>query len=660
MGLTQISTGGVKDDAISAGKIPANSVGSSEIADDAVGTAQIADDAVGTAQIADDGVAQAAVADEAIDEARLQISNAGTNGQFLQKQSGNTGGLTWAAANEYTHPNHSGEVTSTADGAQVIASDVVDEDNLKISNSGTNGQFLQKQSGNTGGLTWADVTIPPAGNTFTATADGSIANNKAVKIKSDGKVSEIKVETQARLDAAYVADGNLSTSGTDYQWSMSFYDSTMNRAIFVYYVDGNIKGRIGEPNSTTEPSSFSFGTEATLFSGVDQSGFDACYDTNTQRVVLFIRNGSGNGQCKVCVPTGGSTNTIAGGSTANVIGAVESVGVTYEPTSQKVIFVAEWGSNRIVKSQVGTVTGGSTNSISLETSQFMIADNSAHRYYFYNIVPLTANKFLAIGEKSSDNYLYAFVGSISGTTVTWESPVAISTATGQWCTAGFNTTTNHITFVWRNTSTGRPFYRPATLSGTTITFGSIDILYNININASAKHVRCWYEPTSDTTCIAYHNASDNKMWFERHLHESGTTAPTSVRRNNIFDQSLLYVGDVAVIGSTGRSLFAFHRGNADKNVWFISNHTEDATNYTASHQYVGFADQAYTNGQTATIKTYGNNVTSLSGLTAGSKYYVAKDGTLSTSQDNTLGFASGAGKGGVALSSSKLLITSPD
>ena len=86
MALTQISTGGVKNDAVTAGKIPANAVGSSEIADDAVGAAQIADD----------GVAQAAVADEAIDEARLQISNAGTNGQFLQKQSGNTGGLTWA------------------------------------------------------------------------------------------------------------------------------------------------------------------------------------------------------------------------------------------------------------------------------------------------------------------------------------------------------------------------------------------------------------------------------------------------------------------------------------------------------------------------------------------------------------------------------------
>jgi hypothetical protein len=66
------------------------------------------------------------------------------------------------SANLYVHPNHSGEVTSTADGATVIASSIVDEDNLKISNSGSNGQYLQKQSGNTGGLTWADVDALPS------------------------------------------------------------------------------------------------------------------------------------------------------------------------------------------------------------------------------------------------------------------------------------------------------------------------------------------------------------------------------------------------------------------------------------------------------------------------------------------------------------------
>lgn len=52
-----------------------------------------------------------------------------------------------------------------------MSSQSVDEDNLYISNAGTNGQYLQKQSGNDGGLTWATVDtsllLPKAGGTMT-------------------------------------------------------------------------------------------------------------------------------------------------------------------------------------------------------------------------------------------------------------------------------------------------------------------------------------------------------------------------------------------------------------------------------------------------------------------------------------------------------------
>ena len=41
---------------------------------------------------------QANIADEAINEAKLQVSNSPTNGYMLTAQSGNTGGLTWAEA----------------------------------------------------------------------------------------------------------------------------------------------------------------------------------------------------------------------------------------------------------------------------------------------------------------------------------------------------------------------------------------------------------------------------------------------------------------------------------------------------------------------------------------------------------------------------------
>ena len=62
MALTQVSTAGVKDDAVTAGKIPADAIGSSEIAANAVGSSELADNAVDTAAIADDAVTAAKLA----------------------------------------------------------------------------------------------------------------------------------------------------------------------------------------------------------------------------------------------------------------------------------------------------------------------------------------------------------------------------------------------------------------------------------------------------------------------------------------------------------------------------------------------------------------------------------------------------------------------
>jgi hypothetical protein len=63
-------------------------------------------------------------------------------------------------ANNYTHPNHSGDVTSTADGETVISAGAVDEAMLNCTNNPAAGQFLQvtNVANNTGDLQWATPT----------------------------------------------------------------------------------------------------------------------------------------------------------------------------------------------------------------------------------------------------------------------------------------------------------------------------------------------------------------------------------------------------------------------------------------------------------------------------------------------------------------------
>ena len=152
------NTGGVAFDTGNKGQISVNTANSWVINNDVISNAMMTVNSIDSDQYVDGSIDLAHMSSESVDEDNLKISNAGTNNQFLQKQSGNTGGLTWATPAYYTHPNHTGEVTSSGDGATTIVDNIVDEANLKISNAGSNGDYLQKQSGNTGGLTWAGIT----------------------------------------------------------------------------------------------------------------------------------------------------------------------------------------------------------------------------------------------------------------------------------------------------------------------------------------------------------------------------------------------------------------------------------------------------------------------------------------------------------------------
>ena len=91
-----VTTTKIEDDAVTTAKINADAVTAAKIAVNAVGASELAPNAVYTAAIATDAVTQAKIADDAIDEVRLQVSNTPTNGYVLTAQSGNTGGLTWA------------------------------------------------------------------------------------------------------------------------------------------------------------------------------------------------------------------------------------------------------------------------------------------------------------------------------------------------------------------------------------------------------------------------------------------------------------------------------------------------------------------------------------------------------------------------------------
>ena len=70
-----------------------------------------------------------------------------------------------------------------------MSSESVDEDNLHISNSGSNGNFLSKQSGDAGGLTWAAASTDLSGDSSPQLGGFLDANGHYIQMEKGGDIS---------------------------------------------------------------------------------------------------------------------------------------------------------------------------------------------------------------------------------------------------------------------------------------------------------------------------------------------------------------------------------------------------------------------------------------------------------------------------------------
>ena len=304
------------------------------------------------------------------------------------------------SANNYVHPNHTGEVTSTGDGATVITDNVVDEANLKVSNTPTNGYFLSAQSGNTGGLTWATV---PAGYT-----DADVDTHLNKSTATTGEV--------------------LSWSGTDYDWiaagggGADLYAANESSPSAQPSATGANAIAIGDSSLSSGISSFS-GPKSRA-AGADSVAFGV----STNNISTGASNTGGVAIGRYAYSTG--TDSISLGKTATST-STQALALGFEATASNTQAVAiqasrATGTNSLAIQTEGPLNYGATGSYSIAIGR-RAQSNSSYAVSIGGFGTIAGSwAALSLGYESSANGSYATVlGNRS--TATAQSAVSIGT-----------------------------------------------------------------------------------------------------------------------------------------------------------------------------------------------------------------------------------------
>ena len=114
------------------------------------------------------------------------------------------------------------------------------------------------------------------------------------------------------------------------------------------------------------------------------------------------------------------------------------------------------------------------------------------------------DRLVAVYFRSSDTYLMAAVGTISGTTTTWGTPVVVNSAAGdkEPC-VDYDPDTGKVLTLYVRASDGNARYNVGTVSGTTSTWGSSGEFYG---NNTREGLNLTYDTTHDYFLCTYHSA----------------------------------------------------------------------------------------------------------------------------------------------------------
>ena len=329
-----------------------------------------------------------------------------------------------------------------------------------------------------------------------AVASGTISNGDTVVVNSDGTVSAIS-NTSASASTSSPATFNTQTSDVSV-----VYDSANDKLVFVYRDNSNNNYGTAAVG-TLSGSTITFGSEV-VFNTASVEPMDATYDENSGKIVVAYRDNGNSGYGTAIVGTVSGTSISFGSKVVFKSGSSSLQCITYHAAAQKVVVAYRDNSDgNDGAAQVGTVSG---TSISFGGRTEFVVSSRAVGGNRMGITYDSSEEKVIITYRDQDfsGYGTSVVGDVSGTSISFGTPVVHSSASTYWSKCAYDESTGKVLVAF-TTSTGQAVV--GTVSGTSISFGSAST-FNSNFCSWTDVV---YDETAKVVTIAYSASSTGKL-----------------------------------------------------------------------------------------------------------------------------------------------------
>ena len=521
----------------------------------------------------------------------------------------------------------------------------------------------------------------------------------------------------------YLVNGTANEAGTSFSFSTPIqfggtqggtltrdhvFDTTNNRTVIAYRDNSNsqygtaivynpasstpnltAENYIGMSQGAVTETSEVVGTES-VFDTTTNGILDSVsvYDPDTQKTIIaYADRDNGDAVTAVVATINGTTLSFGTPVVAHAGSDTEDIGIAYDTTNDRVVITyCNVGNSYFGTAVVGQVSG---TSITFGTPVVYEADTS-----YYNSVDFDANSgkvVIAYMDSGNNNYGTAIVGTVSGTSISFGTPVVFNSGTSQFMSTVYDPSSQKTVIAYRDSGTlNRGEAIVGTVSGTSISFGSVT-LFDSTSGHEADNISAAYDPDTQQVIVAYRE--DNISGLKTHGRAVvGSVSGTSItfgdpasfnavstqyiaagydtNANKVViayrDRSNSDYGTV-VAGSIDGTSLSFETpvvySGTDAVIYIGASFNEAAGSFIISYRDMTSLDGTAVAYKAGYITRYpaadGSNVRldiigSISDnqldLTAGEKYYVQTDGTLSTTAGSPSVLA------GTAISSTELLV----